>query len=281
MVFGPGAAFTSNVARSYLNSVAGPDEAAAHAFTPSGSTSRRMVPVRCHWNCLAAMVAPCRPSNSSRVTDPLAGKAMDEPETSISNCAASGTSDVDASRIRSNQGRPSRSPPPILPPILPSIRHFLVSSHDALNCHSIGPQPVEVRVIPTAATIIRRLLIGILHVGLRLTDQLNLLFRQSIRIGSGSIRQSELFQIPPVVGSEPHLTRQTNAQVVPMATLVSPVAPRGGGASASAHQIAQHTRRDHADQHRRQHRQPRGGQQGDRQRGKIGGLVGDKVRGDH
>lgn len=227
MVFGPGAAPTSNVARSYLNSVAGPAAAAAHAFAPSGSTSRRRVPVRCHWNCLAAMVDPCRPSNSSRVTDPLAGKAMDEPETSISNCAASGTSDVDACRIRSNQGRPLRSPPPILPPILPSIRHFLVSSHDALNCHSIGPQPAEVRVIPIATTIVRRLLIGILRVGLRLTAQLDQPTRQSMRIDSGSIRQSELFQTPPAGGSGPRLNCQTNAQVVPMATFESPVATRG------------------------------------------------------
>ena len=213
MVFGPGAAPTSKVARSYLSSVAGPDSAAAHVFAPSGSTSRRMFPVRCHWNCLEAMVTPCWGSNSCKVTDPLAGNATDEPETSISNRAASGTSAADASIIRSNQRRPSRSPPPILPPILPSIRHFLLSSHDALNCHSVGPHPAVVRVIPIAATTSRGLLIGTLQVALRLTDQFKLPIRYSIHIDSSALWQSDLFQMVPAVGFGLHSTHWEDAQI--------------------------------------------------------------------
>lgn len=221
MVFGPGAAPTSNVARSYRSSVAEPDSAAAHVFAPSGSTSRRMFPVRCHSNCLEAIVTPCRGSYNCKVTDPVAGNATEEPETSISNCAASGTSAVDASIIRSNQCRPLRSPPPILPPILPSIRHFLLSSHDALNCHSVGPHPVAVRVIPIAATTTRRLLIGILQVALRLTVQFKLLNRYSIHIGLSAIGQSELFQMALAVGFGLPLTRWDNPQAEPIATLAS------------------------------------------------------------
>lgn len=200
-MFGPGTAPTSKAARSYLSSSAVPAAPAAQAFTSSGLLNVSEFPLLCQWNCRAAVAAPSRLSKSRRVTRPLAGKATDEPDMSMSNCAASGISEVEDFRRRSYQGMLERSPPPIFPPIFPSMRHFFVSSQDALTCHSTGPHPAVPTAIPTVATIIRRFCIGILRLSIRLfegADQLKLLHRPTIHSDTRRVGQSESLKNPRV-----------------------------------------------------------------------------------